>query len=356
MNLSSCVAVAVDLDDFLSESRRSGAAWARRTRSSVDSVVRGARCADAVVRTQPPDAWIITIHGEPDAIAAQANTLAFRLRNDIAAETTTTASIGISRVLVGCDSAPEAARQAQATLGKKTIGGAGKIYPTTEHRPFDPPDITAEVVASLREGNAREATARVQRWIELVLLRQASPDVVLGVWLPALILDLTITLDPRRAADGSPDWRSTLAHTRVADLADLASIHERSHLHEWLSTRMARLATLAVTDRPSKLIVRAENLLRAQFADPELSLSSAAVDLAVSPYHLAHVFRRERDTTFRRQLTGVRVRTAVSMLGKGGYTVGEVGRRCGFSTTRQFRATLRRETGNAPTALLRTRC
>jgi AraC-like DNA-binding protein len=353
MQQSACVAVVVDLDDFLVSCQHEGDGWARCTTTSVDDVVRAAcaTVAGAAVAMDPPDTWIVTIaRAEGDAIAAEAHTLALRLRDTIAARTATTASVAISRV----GPAPAAAiRQARTTLVQKTTGGSGRVYPTTEHRRFEPPDITREIVTLLRSGAAPAAVERIERWVEVVLRRQAEPGIVFGIWLPALVLGVTAAIDPTRAPDGSPDWRSTLRHAPVADLAALAGIHERSHLRHWLARCCGRLATLATTKQPPPLIERAEALLRARYGDPELSLSGAAAELAVSQYHLAHVFRQERGTTFMRALAGLRARIAVGLLHRGGLSVGEIGRRCGFSSTRQFRATLHRETGQAPSRLLR---
>lgn len=353
MQQPACVAVVVDLDDFLASCQHEGDGWARSTTTFVDGVVRTAcaTVADAAVSMDPPDTWIVTIaRAETDAIAAEAHMLALRLRDTIAERTSTTASVAISRVVSG---PALAVHQARTTLVRKTIGGAGRVYPTTEHRRFEPPDITREIVGLLRSGAAPEAVERVERWVQVVLRRQAEPGIVFGEWLPALVLGVTAALDPRRAPDGSPDWRSTLHHAPVAELAALAGIHERSHLRRWLTGCLGRLARLATSEQPSLLIERAEALVRARYGDPDLSLSVAAAELAVSPYHLAHVFRQERATTFMRSLAGLRVRIAVGLLHQGGSTVGEIGRRCGFSSTRQFRATLRRETGQAPSHLLR---
>jgi AraC-like DNA-binding protein len=356
MHQSAWVAVVVDLDDFLVSRQQKGADWAQGTTTSVDRVVRAecATVADLALRMDPPDAWIVTIaRAETETetgIEAEANLLAVRLCNRIAEQTDTTASVAISRVMTD---PVDAIRQARSTLVKKTLGGIGLVYPTTKHRRFEPPDVTKEIVALLRSGAALDAVDRLERWVEEMLRREAEPSVVLEVWLPAVVLGVTALIDPRRAPDGSPDWRSTLHHAPIIDLAELAGIHERSQLRRRLVGCLARLARLA-TQQPALLIERAEALMRAQYGDPELSLSSAAIELAVSPYHLAHVFREQRQTTFMRTLAGLRVRIAVGLLHRGEFTVGEVGRRCGFSSARQFRATLHRATGHAPSRLMRS--
>ncbi|HEY2793264.1 MAG TPA: helix-turn-helix transcriptional regulator, partial [Micromonosporaceae bacterium] len=180
--------------------------------------------------------------------------------------------------------------------------------------------------------------------------RQASPSLLFETWLPGLVLDVATAVDPRRARDGSPDWRSTLRHTPISELAELAGMHERSVLHAWLVSCFSRLGGLAHRES-GPLAERAEELLRSRFTDPGLSLTDAAVALAVSPYHLAHVLQRDRNTTFRGYLTGLRVRKALGMLSQSDLPIAEIGRRCGFATVRQFRATLHRELGSAPSRL-----
>jgi AraC-like DNA-binding protein len=348
------VAVVVDLDDYLDTAQSRGPDWATATHVAAGELVRGA-CRDhagAQIEEQPPDSWLITLsRATGDAIAAEAHTLAFRVRNEIAAHSPTTASVAISRVIEGDERVRRAVGEAQATLGRKTLGGTGRVLATTEHRSFPAPDISREVAALLRAGATSDAVARVERWIGLVLHRQASPSLLFGAWLPGLVLDVAAAVDPCRTVDGSPDWRSTLVHTPIAELADLAAMHERSHLHRWLTSCFTRLARVALRDQASPLAERAEQLLRARFTEAGLSLGDAAAALAVSPYHLAHVLQRERNTTFRSYLTGLRVRKALGLLGRGDLPIGEIAGRCGFHTTRQFRATLQREIGLAPSRL-----
>jgi AraC-like DNA-binding protein len=347
------VAVIVDLDDYLDTVQRRGPEWGRRTHAAADGLVRAA-CrahADTEVQGRPPDSWLITLSRPTrESIAVEANTLALSLRTQIAANAATTASIAISDVVQGQACAVRAAGQAEITLGRKTLGGTGRVLATMEHRSFQPPDIAREVTNLLRAGATAEAVAHVERWIGHILHRQADPSLLFETWLPGLVLDVATAVDPRRAPDGSPDWRSTLRHTPIGELAELAGMHERSILHAWLVSCLTRLAGLAHRDA-EPLAERAEELLRARFTDPRLSLSDAAAALAVSPYHLAHVLQRDRNTTFRGYLTGLRVRKALGLLSSSDLPISEIGRRCGFATARQFRATLHRELGSAPSRL-----
>jgi AraC-like DNA-binding protein len=350
---SYAVAVIVDLDDYLEAVQHRGQEWGRRAHAAADGLVRAA-CrthADTQVQGRPPDSWLITLsRPSAESIAADAHDLALLLRNEIAAHAATTASIAISDVVEGQACGVRAAGQAEITLGRKTLGGTSRVLATVEHRTFQPPDIAKEVTSLLRAGATHEAVTHVERWIGHILHRQANPSLLFGTWLPGLVLDVATTVDPRRAPDGSPDWRSTLGHIPIGELAELAGMHERSILHAWLTACFARLAGLARRDA-EPLADRAEELLRTRFTDPGLSLNAAAAMLAVSPYHLAHVLQRDRNTTFRGYLTGLRVRKALGMLSQSDLPIAEIGRRCGFHTTRQFRATLHRELGSAPSRL-----
>ncbi|TDP94843.1 helix-turn-helix transcriptional regulator [Labedaea rhizosphaerae] len=350
MSAPVALALVLDLDDFQLDADRRGPGWARTTLASVGELVR-TECdgLDGVeIRPEPPDSWLVTIRRPvADALAAQGSGLAHRLRDAVAARTSTTASVGLSQVVHGTFAPAEAARLARETLAYKTLGGTGRILSLGPPSAFEPPDLRRPVAALLRSGSATEAAGLVQRWAATALRRGVPPSEVFDIWLPALVLEVT------HALTGSPDMRGALAHTPVAELAGIAGIHEHSHLAGWLLDCMTRLSAVAATTAPSPLVERAERLLRERCGEPDLSLGVLAQALAVSPFHLAHVFRRERGTTVKNQLTGLRVRRALRLLAEGELSVGEVGRRCGFRTQRQFRATMQRETGHAPSRLRR---
>lgn len=238
------------------------------------------------------------------------------------------------------------------TMSAAAVADIG-LARSRQQRAATVPDIAQELAGLLTAGRWREAVERTERWLDHAVLAKKDPQTIFGVWLPALVLDVAVTVDPCRAPDGSPNWRSTLVHLPVAEFAELTAADGPGHRHRWLTRCLQRLGAIAAAGRPAPLVQRVEALMVARFADPELTLRAAAVALSVSPYHLAHVIRRERDTTFRRQLTGLRLRRATGMLAAGRFSVPEVGRRCGFSSTRQFRATVLRETGRSASELRR---
>lgn len=348
------VAVLVDLDDFLVNAHQHGSGWAWGTRAAAERAVRSA-CgtpSGTAITPQPPDGWLVVLSGDESIdLAADAHALAVRLRDTIAEQTPTTASVAISSVIEGCDGARLAAREAAATLHRKVLGGTRLVLATTGHRRFEPPDIARDLANLLRASGTAEAVARAEGWVRLALRQHVHPTLLFDVWLPGLVIEIAAMLDPCRTADGSANWRSTLSHVPVADLATLGTLHEQSQLHQWLTRRFGQLTAMAARTEPDALAERAERLLQRRFIEPDLTLNRAASALAVSPFHLAHVLQRDRSTTFRRILTALRVRKAVGLLSRGDLRIGDVALQCGFASVRQFRATVRRETGRTPTQL-----
>ncbi|RIQ18994.1 AraC family transcriptional regulator [Jiangella rhizosphaerae] len=349
------VALCVDLDDYLVQAQRRGRDWAEHARAEAERVVTTA-CADhgaGSVGAVPPDSWLVTLSGPaPDGLRDDAWELATRIRGRIAGSTSATASVAVSSVADGRGAAARAARQARETLAGKVLGGGGQILTArTGDVPLEPPDITRAIVGLVRRGDTARAVVRVEMWVDTLLRHGASPRDVFARCLPGLVMDVAAAVDPSRAEDGSPRWRSTLGLVSLADLVALSELHERSQVHEWLVNRFGALSRLAgPADRPG-LAGRAHDLLRRRFTDDRLTLARAAAELGVSPFHLAHTLRQDSGTTFRRLLTGLRVRKALGLLGGGELPVAEVGRRCGFATTRQFRATMLREVGLSPSEL-----
>ncbi len=354
--MSRCVvALCVDLDDYLVQAQRRGPDWAEQARAEAERVVAAA-CADhgaSRVGTVPPDSWMVTLTGAaPDGLHDEARELASRIRRRIAASTSATASVALSAVADGHGAEARAARQARETLAGKVLGGGGQILTAwTGGEPVEPPDITGPVLAMLRRGETAHAVAHVELWVETLLRHGASARDVFVRWLPGLVMDVAAAVDPRRAADGSARWRSTLGLLPLADLVALSELHERSQVHEWLLDRFEALTGLVGPAGRPGLAGRAHELLGRRFTDDRLTLSRAAAELGVSPFHLAHTLRQDSATTFRRLVTGLRVRKALGLLGGGDLPVAEVGRRCGFATTRQFRATMLREVGLSPSEL-----
>jgi AraC family transcriptional regulator, regulatory protein of adaptative response / methylphosphotriester-DNA alkyltransferase methyltransferase len=107
---------------------------------------------------------------------------------------------------------------------------------------------------------------------------------------------------------------------------------------------MQRPATVQLR---SSLFADATAIVEREYAT-ELSLDTIARRVASSRRQLQRAYAEIGDTTFREQLTGVRMDRAAELLSRPGVTVREVARRVGYRQPAQFAKAFRRAKGVAP--------
>ena len=81
----------------------------------------------------------------------------------------------------------------------------------------------------------------------------------------------------------------------------------------------------------------------------DVSLSSLAELVHLSPYHFSRVFKQSFDTTPHRYLTSQRIERAKSLLAARKLSVTEIALNVGFSETSSFTSAFRKVTGETPT-------
>lgn len=98
----------------------------------------------------------------------------------------------------------------------------------------------------------------------------------------------------------------------------------------------------------------AMNVIRARYAEHELSLDQVAREVATSPRQLQRAFQEYGQGSFREELCRVRVAVAQRLLrADGRLTVRQVADRVGYRQAPQFAKAFRRVTGTNP-AVFRT--
>jgi two-component system response regulator YesN len=107
-------------------------------------------------------------------------------------------------------------------------------------------------------------------------------------------------------------------------------------------------ALLAGRSRPSRLAVRARELLLRELADPELNLRAVAERLGVTPNHLSATFARDLGKPFREYLNFARVQAAKRLLLDSGLKVYEVAERVGYLNIEVFSRVFKRLAGTPP--------
>jgi CheY-like chemotaxis protein/AraC-like DNA-binding protein len=101
-------------------------------------------------------------------------------------------------------------------------------------------------------------------------------------------------------------------------------------------------------DRPSRVVERARERIRAGYTDPELHLVRLAEELGVTPNHLSGQFARETGRSFRSYLALVRVEAAKRLLAGSNLKVREVAERVGYLNVEHFSRVFKKQTGVAP--------
>lgn len=103
-----------------------------------------------------------------------------------------------------------------------------------------------------------------------------------------------------------------------------------------------------VKEAPSiDLTKRLVGYLSRHFQEP-LSLEALARELAVSKYHLSHVFSERLHTSFHEYLHFLRLNYAKELLGSTGQTMLDVALNCGFSSQRTFNRVFQEHFGMTP--------
>ena len=103
----------------------------------------------------------------------------------------------------------------------------------------------------------------------------------------------------------------------------------------------------ATTRQRTALFEDATRLVQAEFAE-DLNLNDVARRIATSRRQLQRIYNEIGGTTFRDQLTQVRMERAAELLQRNGYTVREVANRVGYRQPAQFAKAFRSHHGLSP--------
>ena len=109
----------------------------------------------------------------------------------------------------------------------------------------------------------------------------------------------------------------------------------------------------STAERRSALLAEATIAIEAHHGEPDLTLHQVARRIATSGRQLQRVFAELAGTTFRAELSAVRMQHAAELLQTSDLRVGDVARRVGHRQAAQFASAFRRHHGMAPTAFRR---
>ncbi|MFE0147736.1 helix-turn-helix transcriptional regulator [Nonomuraea sp. NPDC059007] len=351
------VAALVDIDDFIASEQAQGRPWAQgQLRRASRAVAEAATCRPGVTwRPEPPEEWLVLLTGaDPDALMSEAATLAEEVRARIVRETAWTATVSIGPPRSG---PLEAEREARRANDYKLVLGGDRVIElpgahTLPAAPAPPVRIEQELTRRVRAGDRDGAAGLLAGWIDRCAREPGVDPRILRNWLIGQLLFVVDVAGPARLADGSTDWVEASARLPIEDIVTVGDIHERSYLHIWLKERLGRL--LPATLRRD-ILGLAEAYLADHYTDPGLRLADVAAAVCASPFYISHLFAEERQTTFLRHLTGLRLRHARRLLTSSGLPVEVIASHTGYPSTKALRSAFRRHVGCSPTEYRRAR-
>jgi len=159
--------------------------------------------------------------------------------------------------------------------------------------------------------------------------------------------------------------RRLLSETVISLYAAAGDIAE-ADLHKTFNV-VTELAILAVGDLPDLMssaspvrsanLARAKRLIRARFADPDLTLESVADECGISVRYLHYLFRDQGVTTWEYVLAErlQRARRMLETAVPGAVNVTDICLACGFSNLSHFSTAFKRQFGVSPKDILRPR-
>jgi AraC-like DNA-binding protein len=102
------------------------------------------------------------------------------------------------------------------------------------------------------------------------------------------------------------------------------------------------------TQMVSVAVRRATVYLRANHANPDLTLDVAAKVACLSRWHFSRTFRAQTGLRFVEYLNGIRLRQAATLLAETDLPVAEIARRVGYRQSGHFQRTFKRWAGLSP--------
>ena len=112
--------------------------------------------------------------------------------------------------------------------------------------------------------------------------------------------------------------------------------------------RVVEFRDTATGSKYSDIIVRAQEYIKNNYSDKDISLHTVAREVSVSPNHFSTVFSRETGETFINYITGVRIEQAKVLLKTTQMRTSDIGYEVGYNDTQYFSYVFKKQTGMTP--------
>jgi two-component system response regulator YesN len=310
--------------------------------------------SDAAFAFATPRARTVVVVSAPSpAVAASfAVTCADAISERVATELGITVSVGIGEPVGALAAIGESYNQARTALDHRIVLGPNQIIGIEQVRgsstaSASPPtgELRSRYVVALKTGSESEARSALDALLDSCGEREVPPE-VFQAEMHRLLADVmtaleSIGVDYRQVPGVQANPFERLGHIKtIAEVrtwfADLTTA-----VHEHLSQGRDRHSHVKA--------VEAEEYIRSNYADGDLSLASLCRELAISKSYFSPLFKEHTGMTFVEFLTAIRMDRARELLANEDLKTYEVAQSVGFSDPHYFSLTFKKQTGLSPT-------
>jgi two-component system, response regulator YesN len=353
------VVLVADIDDFMASVARNGPQHADYVRGVVLQAIKSALAPwgqEVSVIPFEMDEFAILLALERDGTEVEADAAAAAqvIVDRVSSDSAYTIGVGVGRYHAEADGIVVSFLEAASAIRYKLILGGNRVFvqrelsetARTSRENAVRLEVTQQIFQKLRGSSEADVEPMLQRWLQQSL--SAEPPLTPGA-IDVRVTDLLMqSLQVLRESAPLHVYHYSLARL-LKELQLLPTLHEYSYLSFRLESYFHDVVALLGEAEPHAFdaIAKARQIIHQRFAE-DLTLTSVAQEIHVSPFHLSHLFRRRSGVTFLEYLTDHRMQQAQVLLEETLEPISQVATRVGYADSRHFGRVFKKRLGVTP--------